>query len=283
MTEVIEAEVVEEETATVAALAKREESTDALVRPAADLAQVERAFKDYQQLTQRLLTDDDYQPIRQWNPRTKQQETKKFPKRSAWRKLAVAFGVTFEIVSRDKDRDDKGRIINADFVVRATAPNGRFSDGWGNCDRYERCCQQGCTKKHTHCPSDCDGVRHFSHAEHDIPATAETRAKNRAAADLFGMGQVSAEEIVGDGAPAESRLASDAPDEKPITDPQMKKIHVLLKKLEDEAPTHEGQLSWKAQLREMFKVRSAKNLTVTQAGQAIEWLEQTLADEKVPF
>lgn len=178
----------------VAALAIRE-SPDALVRPAASLTEIKDAFLAYQALARELLDASDFQTI----------AGKKFRKRSAWRKLAVAFGVTFEIIDREVHRDPSGRILRAEFVVRATAPNGRFSDGWGNCDVFERCCPPECSKggSHKHClgaqgyQAHEDSWTHFSHAEHDIPATSETRSKNRAAADLFGMGEVSAEEMVG--------------------------------------------------------------------------------------
>jgi hypothetical protein len=204
----------------VAALAVVEH-TDALVRPAAANDQIEQAFRDYQNLSKRLLVASDYQEI----------QGKRFPKRSAWRKLAVAFGVTFEIVDRVHDRDDKQRILRSEFIVRAQAPNGRFSDGWGACSAFERCCDASCRRRHQHCPGkdgkDCDGRSHFSHAEHDIPATAETRAKNRAAADLFGMGEVSAEEITDRDVRREEQEAPTMT--RPISEQQMKALHASAK------------------------------------------------------
>ncbi|MGI8427376.1 MAG: hypothetical protein ACR2M4_12465 [Actinomycetota bacterium] len=166
-----------------------------LIRPAGSLEQIVNVFEEYQKLTKRLLTDDDYQTI----------GSKRFPKRSAWRKLATAFGVSFEIVEHTITRE--GRDVKyAEFTTRAKAPNGRMVEGWGACDAYERCCTNPCTNRrdyHKHCPAakgeTCPGGVHFSHPNHDIPATAETRSKNRAAADLFGLGQVSAEEVIGDG------------------------------------------------------------------------------------
>ena len=112
-----------------------------------------------------MLDKNDWQEIR----------GKKFPRRSAWRKLSVAYGISYTIIDRQMHRDENGNLMSAEFVVRATAPNGRHSDGWGSCAVSER------------------NAGHK--ANHDIPATAETRAKNRAAADLFGMGTVSAEEV----------------------------------------------------------------------------------------
>lgn len=189
MSDTIDIEPLEDEPHT-AALA-RVETGGALVRPAADLESIVQAFVGYQQIRDRLLNAKDYQSI----------AGKQFPKKSAWRKLSVAFGVDLDIKSEYETRDETGCIIRAKVVATATAPNGRHADGIGVCDAYERCCALGCKKKgsHTHCPTatggDCPGRTHFSNAEHDIPATAETRAKNRAASDLFGFGEVSAEEM----------------------------------------------------------------------------------------
>lgn len=155
-----------EEVGTVAGLAPIRPG-DALVRPAASVHDVENAFRDYVALCDRLLDDDDVQHI----------GGRSFRKKSAWRKLAVAFGVSCEVRERVYERDDSGRIIRAEIVVRATAPNGRFMDGLGICDSTER---------------------KFSKPQHDIPATAMTRATNRACSDLFGMGEVSAEEMAHD-------------------------------------------------------------------------------------
>lgn len=162
---ILEAEA-EPETPTVAALATITPG-DALVRPAASIHEVEDAFHDYQALCARLLDHDDIQHI----------GGRSFRKKSAWRKLAVAFGVSCEVRERIYDRNDQGQITRAEVIVRATAPNGRYMDGLGVCDLSER---------------------KFSKPQHDIPATAMTRATNRACADLFGMGEVSAEEITDD-------------------------------------------------------------------------------------
>jgi hypothetical protein len=136
-----------------------------LVLPVGPLNQTALAMEEYQKLCKYLLDKNDWQTI----------NGKKFPKRSAWRKLAVAYGVSFQILDVKKDMDEAGNLVSAEFIVRASAPNGRYADGWGACAVAER----NAGRK----------------AMHDIPATAETRAKNRAAADLFGMGEVSAEEI----------------------------------------------------------------------------------------
>lgn len=166
-------------------------SHQAIVKPAAALEEVLAVNAAYHELYARLLNESDFQQIGR----------KKFPTKSAWRKLSLAFNVSDHIVSKDYERDDRGRIIRAEVVVAASASNGRSTEGLGACDLFEKCCLPTCRDRsnHTHCPAHrgeiCDGARHFSNPQHDIPATAHTRAKNRACADLFGMGQVSAEEV----------------------------------------------------------------------------------------
>lgn len=151
--------------------------TGGLVRAVASVADVVAAQHEYHALCNALLDANDFQRI----------QGKDFRKKSAWRKLAVAFNVSVTLVERIYERDPLGRIIRAEVVARATAPNGRAMDGIGACDVKEKC--------RNNCPANCDGTRHFSNPSHDLPATAATRATNRACADLFGMGEVSAEEV----------------------------------------------------------------------------------------
>jgi hypothetical protein len=170
-----------------------------LIALAAPIGEIVQAQKAYHDVCTALLDENDIQVI----------GSKTFKKRSAWNKLAVAFAVSTEEVRTSHERDERGRITRTECVVRATAPNGRVSDGIGACDLYERCCDpETCTKKtvwpdsgrptgHTHCTYPCKQA-HFGNSQHDIPATAFTRASNRAKADLFGMGEVSAEEVTGE-------------------------------------------------------------------------------------
>ncbi len=160
------------------------------MQPMAPIYELEDAFRQYQEVSRRLLDASDYQQI----------NNRSFMKKSGFRKLAVAYGVTVELVERVYDRDDNGRIIRAEVMARAHAPNGRAMDGLGACDILEKCCIAAECKNrsqyHSHCAPDCSGVKHFSNPSHDLPATAATRATNRACSDLFGMGEVSAEEVV---------------------------------------------------------------------------------------
>ena len=120
--------------------------------------------RDYLELCARLLDDGDYQAI----------GGKRYKTKSAWRKLAAAFNASDTLDERTYDYQDDGTIRRAEYVVTATAPNGRSAVGVGIASIHER---------------------KFTNPEHDIPATAHTRAKNRAFSDLFGLGEVSAEEM----------------------------------------------------------------------------------------
>ena len=130
-----------------------------------DVEEALRQWEAYQIFTEKLLDKNDYIDIK----------GKAFKKKSAWRKYARAFNINTEIIDKDITRNDKGIVTEAEFVVRATLPDGRHCDGWGNCSRRE-----GNKNK----------------PNHDIPATAMTRATNRAIADLIGAGEVTAEEVI---------------------------------------------------------------------------------------
>ena len=130
-----------------------------------DVEEALRQWEAYQIFTEKLLDKNDYIDIK----------GKAFKKKSAWRKYARAFNINTEIISKDITHNDKGIVTEAEFIVRATLPDGRHCDGWGNCSRRE-----GNKNK----------------PNHDIPATAMTRATNRAIADLIGAGEVTAEEVL---------------------------------------------------------------------------------------
>jgi hypothetical protein len=151
-------------------------STDLAVRPAADTSlirpvgsaeEVLAAWRQFQEIKRNLLTIEDYQDI-QGRPRIK---------KSGWRKIAAAFGISDELLREERREVDlpTGRQFVWEVTVRAIAPNGRYADGVGSCSSTER---------------------RFAHLDHDVRATAHTRGKNRAIADLVGGGEVSAEEML---------------------------------------------------------------------------------------
>lgn len=144
-----------------------------------------KAFMDnYQDVCKSLLDKTDYQTV---SINGKKQA---FKKKSAWRKIATAFNISDEVLSKEIIRDDQYRIISATFEVRAYAPNGRTGVATASCSIFDKI-----SKKDKEEPTPFELRQRFTNAENDVIATAHTRAKSRAIADLVGMGEVSAEEL----------------------------------------------------------------------------------------
>jgi hypothetical protein len=142
-----------------------------IVMPVVTAEQAVEAWNTYQDLCRKLLVGSDFQPI----------SGKSFKKKSAWRKLATAFNISVEVIKEERKEyaiDGKTPYFVWEVSAKATAMNGRSMSGLGSCASNER---------------------QFAHVEHDVRATAETRAKNRAISDLIGAGEVSAEEMEGTG------------------------------------------------------------------------------------
>lgn len=144
-----------------------------IVKPIASIDDIVENWKQFEKLKKQLLKPDDYQAI------VRRGISKKYIKRSGFRKIAVAFGLSDEIISQTRtDRHDKEDSFTWQIVVKVTHPNGRTCTGVGACDSLER---------------------GFAHKEHDIYATAHTRAKSRAISDMVAGGEASAEEMNGHG------------------------------------------------------------------------------------
>jgi len=142
---------------------------NSLVLPVTTPAEAKKTMELYQATLDALVDDHDWQKI----------GAEKFLKKSGVRKLAVAFNLSEEIIELKEERDPEGKILTAFASVRITAPNGRTTVGTGVCSIYD--------KK--------NGRSGFNNPEHDIRATAITRATNRAILNMVGMGKVSAEEV----------------------------------------------------------------------------------------
>lgn len=126
--------------------------------PSITPAGAKSVMQNYKAICAAMLDESDYSTI----------SGKKHKNKSAWRKLARAFQISDEIIKEEKT-DTAWRI-----QVRAYTVTGRSAVGIGACSSKERA---------------------FAHPDHDIYATAHTRAKNRAISDLIGVGETSAEEI----------------------------------------------------------------------------------------
>lgn len=169
--------VEEGRVAPAAADAVAQAGTDLALRPSRealtpiDPDQVVAGMAAYQALLPRLLEPSDFQDAGQG---------RKFVKRSGWRKIARAFNLSLVLVRASVERDADGNAIRAEAVYRAIAPNGQCQDDDGYCSIDE--------------PRFAD-AKGRQKIENDLRATATTRSKSRAIADLVGMGDVSAEEV----------------------------------------------------------------------------------------
>ncbi|CAN4116096.1 unnamed protein product [Withania somnifera] len=115
-------------------------------------------FKEYQNAAMAILEKSDYTMI-SGHP---------FIRKAGWRKISFYFNLSYEIKDKTIEFDENRNVLRAEFIVRAHMQGGRFSDGWGSCERREK---------------------KFLKPNHDIPSTAETRAKNKACQDLLGIGE----------------------------------------------------------------------------------------------
>ncbi|MGI0090646.1 MAG: hypothetical protein ACREBS_02955 [Nitrososphaerales archaeon] len=149
----------------MAAVTTEENETELeIVKPIVKTKDAVNDMRAFEELKANLLSASDYQAISGRN----------FIKKSGWRKLALVFNISDQIIESSKAvRDEDGSFVWS-FKVRASAPNGRFTEAVASCDSRER---------------------RFSHVEHDTFATAHTRAKSRAISDLIGAGEISAEEM----------------------------------------------------------------------------------------
>ena len=136
--------------------------TSGVVSP--DVEGTVSALKKFLELKEEVLQENDTVMI----------SGKKYIKRSGWRKIALAFNVSTEIISVERDYGSDLKICHV--KARAIAPNGRVSEEIASCDSTEF---QGNIK--------------FS--VHNLETKAATRAINRAISNLVGGGEVSAEEI----------------------------------------------------------------------------------------
>lgn len=148
-----------------------EEQALQMVAPAITPEEAKLAVKRFGEIEKAMLDEDDYQEF------TREGKKHRFPKKSAFRKIALAFNLSDEILEeRHETKGEDGKIDVWHFTVKATAPNNRYSVGVGSFSTDER---------------------DVAHSEHDGRAMAHTRAKNRAISDLVAGGILSAEEVLG--------------------------------------------------------------------------------------
>lgn len=133
-----------------------------IVMPVVSPEEAVEAWKKYEALKSKIVTDKDVQKI----------QGKDYLKKSYWRKIATFFNLSCECMEEHRAADND--FFTYVVTYKATAPNGRFSYGDGACSSTEK----GLTK-----------------TEHNTRSIAHTRAYNRAVSNLVGGGEVSAEEM----------------------------------------------------------------------------------------
>src|SRR5579872_3665397 len=123
-----------------------EELESSIVKPIVKVQDALSDLRSFEQMKGKLLSKSDYQVI----------QGKNFIKKSGWRKLALVFNISDEVMEKTKETREDGSFVWT-FRVRAKAPNGRHTEAVAACDSKER---------------------KFSHLEHDVLATAHTRGKS---------------------------------------------------------------------------------------------------------
>ena len=137
-----------------------------LVAPVSSIDEILGAWNSFKELKYRLLNDTDFAEIR----------GERYAKKSAFRKLALAFGISVEITREDR-LDFKDGSVGYLMTAKASSPNGRSMMACASCHTDEK---------------------RFSKAS-DARAVAQTRATNRGIADLIGWSAPSAEEMASGG------------------------------------------------------------------------------------
>lgn len=240
-----------------------------IVMPAVSAKQAIAAWKEYEELKKAIVDPEkDIQVIGK----------EKFLKKSYWRKAATFFNLTVEVIKEEKEI--LGKTVVWHFTVKAIAPTGRFAIGTGSCDAYEKAklidgkyvakgkvSKWGKTSDGKSYPLEFEWVPATPNTIHNIRATAETRATNRAISNLIGGGEVSAEEIE-----QETLSLASQPTPDPKIDPtQTKKIMALGKALGKSAKdTRDVVLSY-------LKVNSFDDITKSQADRFIAAMEKKAA------
>lgn len=198
--EVVDVEATEVETVHKEPAPTEEENGGVLQPASSNLEDIAETYQAFEEIKTELLTPADRQKI----------SGNVFIKKSGFRKIATAFNVSVEVI--DKEREIREGVLTWRVTARASAPNGKSVESIGSCASNE----SNHMEKVADNLSQIDAHDHYSRddeeimkvegkwrrlrstkavKEHDILATAETRAKNRAISDLVGGGEVSAEEL----------------------------------------------------------------------------------------
>lgn len=149
------------------------------VEPAGTLDRQIEIFKQYEEAKSKLLSDNDVLWIGNDGRPTTKGKGHPHIKRSGWRKLARFFGLSCEIVSKERVIKENGEYLWV-YRVIVSHPSGAVQHAEGVSSSLDSFFTKGGKVKAS---------------EEDIMLKAQTVAFNRAISDLLGGGEVSAEEL----------------------------------------------------------------------------------------
>ena len=164
------------------------EVSDTIFKPVMTSDQAIQSWKEFQEQKKKILDKSDYVMIRVNSKRpdgSYENKENPFIRKSGWNKLACYYGVSTETTKYQKINNEDGSYVYI-VSVRAYAklPDGREYS-------TERSAAVSSLEKEK-----TDKMKESTRKEHDVIASAETRAEGRALAAFFGTGEVSAEEML---------------------------------------------------------------------------------------
>ncbi len=203
---------------TTTAMVAYESHNPGLVSPLVDPSAAKAAIQQYEALKAAIVRPDDVLVMKS-RDKNGNVTSRDFLKKAFWRRVATCFGLSLELVSQERGFDEQGHLFYS-VMYKAIAPNGRTMDADGYCSTAE------------------NGRDKWP--EHNVRATAHTRAKNRAISDLVGGGEVSAEEMPDEEARPQQQPRRQAP--MPQQQPARAQVYAVPSEPEepDDEPTEEA-------------------------------------------
>ena len=162
-----------------AELVVREELAPDVLRPVGSVEQILQAWQMFQELKRAIITEEDYYLDERGKPQLKI---------GGWRKLAIAYGLTTELLSEDRLADNVDpREWVARVVLRVRARGGRVATGIGYFSTREikhKYLEDNSVVHPT--KTDKSGAPIPVPLEHITTTRAYTRALKRAVQDMIG-------------------------------------------------------------------------------------------------
>lgn len=226
-----------------------------IVSPLVNPAAARQAIQQYEALKAAIVQPSDIQRI----------QGRDFLKKAFWRRVATCFGLSLDLVSEQRGHDEKGSLYYS-VIYRAIAPNGRTMTADGYCSTSE--------------------PGRVGWPEHNVRATAHTRAKNRAISDLVGGGEVSADEVpeyVEEApAPVQRQVSAPTPVQPTRAVPQQPARPVPPTSASTSGKPSPAQVKLISDLCEKLGEELPTNLTAQNAGKTIFEMNKRLRERSVP-